>query len=40
MILYLASTKLQEFKEGAYLGLAIGLVIIAYVLVRKYVKRS
>jgi hypothetical protein len=37
---FLAATKLQEFKEGAYLGLAIGLVIIAYVLVRKYAKRS
>jgi hypothetical protein len=41
MILYfLASTKPQEFKEGAYFGLAIGLVIIAYVLVKKYAKRS
>lgn len=41
MILYfLASTKPQEFKEGAYLGLAIGLVVIVYVLIRKYNKKA
>lgn len=40
MTLSLAVTKLEEFKEGAYLGLAIGLVVIVYVLVRKYKKRA
>lgn len=40
MMLILVSTKLQDFKDGAYLGLAIGLVILVYVLVRKYAKRT
>ena len=40
MILGLAIKKIEEFKEGAYLGLAIGLVVIVYALVRKYKKRA
>jgi len=31
---------MQDFKDGAYLGQAIGLVILVYVWIRKYAKRS
>ncbi len=39
MILCLVTVKLEEFKEGVYFGLAIGLVIIFYLMIRKYRKK-
>jgi hypothetical protein len=40
MLVLHESTKVSDFKDGAYLGLAIGAAIIIYLLSRKYLKRK
>ncbi len=40
ILVILQSTKAESFKDGSYLGLAIGAVIILYILSRKFIKRK
>lgn len=39
MILCLLTVKVEEFKDGVYFGLAIGLVVIVYLMIRKHRKK-
>jgi hypothetical protein len=40
MLLFVQSAKIDDFKYGSYLGLAVGAAIVLYLLSRKYLKRK